>query len=639
MSDVENNCDAFTQQIKETIGNTNKASTVLKTDQKVLARITDGIYRHVYSAIRELICNSYDADAETVYVDTDCPRFNQITVRDDGNGMSEEVLSNLLHHIGGSAKRNYKQKQLGIFAENDPTLSPVKQRKLIGKIGIGLFSVAQLTRDFTIITKQAGKNYYLVADIKLKNFSEEQIQKIEGRIEERGADFETGTVDVYTVPAENIEAHGTDIIIRNLKRSAIDQLKSVNIWNQTTADEDDDINSIINEIKPAFHIGEIDNEHNIIKEKANLPWKNTELPRDKFVSLYQNLIDLQTNDKYPSIEKNLDSYLKMLWILGLSLPVEYISDSPEELSSDECKYVYEIQNNETSSKKIETKGKYGDILNLHSQIGNDFKVFVDDVQILRPIKFIEETKTDAQFKDNIIFYGKFEPDLSALDPETTGGKLKLEAIIKWAPRIVPKEHVGVSIRINGASGALFDPEFMNWQLAEYMLKKQMTIEINILEGFESALNIDRESFNFAHPHYQLVMRWLHKALRQVVNVIKSKKKEKKEEINKSTLKNTQEFFTNVVASTPSSVYDDNESLAKLEINDIEKSELKVLRYTNNRIKELTSTSDKKKIDEKFMPKINAIISLLDKFALLDNLSPNQKNDLVEALIKIIAHDN
>ena len=40
-----------------------------------------------------------------------------------------------------------------------------------------------------------------------------------------------------------------------------------------------------------------------------------------------------------------------------------------------------------------------------------------------------------------------------------------------------------------------------------------------------------------------------------------------------------------------------------------------------------------------MPKINAIISLLDKFALLDNLSPNQKNDLVEALIKIIAHDN
>ena len=635
MSNVQDNCDSFAKQIKENIGSTNKASTVLKTDQKVLARITDGIYRHVYSAIRELICNSYDADAEKVYVDTDCPRFNQITVRDDGNGMSEEVLSNLLHHIGGSAKRNYKQKDLGIFAENDPTLSPIKQRKLIGKIGIGLFSVAQLTRDFTIITKQAGKDYYLVADIKLKNFSEEQIQKIE----ERGADFETGTVDVYTTPAENIDAHGTDIIIRNLKRSAIDQLKSVNIWNQTTTDDDDDINSIINEIKPAFHIGEIDDENNIIKEKANLPWKNTESSREKFISLYQNLVDLQTNDKYPSIEKNLDSYLKMLWILGLSLPVEYISDSPEELSSDECKYVYEIQNNEKASKKVDTNGKYGDILNLHSSIGNDFKVFVDDVQILRPIKFIEETKTDAQFKDNIIFYGKFEPDLSALDPETTGGKLKLEAIIKWAPRIVPKEHVGVSIRINGASGALFDPEFMNWQLAEYMLKKQMTIEINILEGFESALNIDRESFNFAHPHYQLVMRWLHKALRQVVNVIKSKKKEKKEEINKSTLKTTQEFFTNVVASTPSSVYDDNESLAKLEINDTQKSELKILRYTNSRIKELTSIADKKKIDEKFMPKINAIISLLDKFALLDNLSPNQKNDLVEALIKIIAHDN
>jgi hypothetical protein len=46
---------------------------------------------------------------------------------------------------------------------------------------------------------------------------------------------------------------------------------------------------------------------------------------------------------------------------------------------------------------------------------------------------------------------------------------------------------------------------MKWQLAEYVLKSQIMVEINILEGFESALNIDRESFNIAHPHYQLVI--------------------------------------------------------------------------------------------------------------------------------------
>ena len=125
----------------------------LSTDEKVLARVTDGIYRQPSSAIRELISNAYDADAETVYIDTDAPRFNHMTIRDDGNGMSIEVLANLIYHIGGSAKRsaNPKNTSLGITNEDDPTLSPKKKRKLIGKIGIGLFSVAQLTRTFTIV--------------------------------------------------------------------------------------------------------------------------------------------------------------------------------------------------------------------------------------------------------------------------------------------------------------------------------------------------------------------------------------------------------------------------------------------------------------------------------------------------------
>ena len=35
----------------------------LATDEKVIARITDGIYRQPGSAIRELLANAYDADA------------------------------------------------------------------------------------------------------------------------------------------------------------------------------------------------------------------------------------------------------------------------------------------------------------------------------------------------------------------------------------------------------------------------------------------------------------------------------------------------------------------------------------------------------------------------------------------------
>lgn len=104
----------FANQIKTKINSEEKTETLLKTDQKVLARITDGIYRHAYSALRELICNSYDADATEIYIDTDVPLFRTITVRDNGNGMSIDTLSNVLHHIGGSAKRN-PQKKILVF--------------------------------------------------------------------------------------------------------------------------------------------------------------------------------------------------------------------------------------------------------------------------------------------------------------------------------------------------------------------------------------------------------------------------------------------------------------------------------------------------------------------------------------------
>lgn len=82
------------------------AKTKLETDEKVLARVTDGIYRLPGSAIRELISNAYDADAVNVTINTDVPRFQTITIRDDGNGMSIETLVNLLNHVGASAKRS-----------------------------------------------------------------------------------------------------------------------------------------------------------------------------------------------------------------------------------------------------------------------------------------------------------------------------------------------------------------------------------------------------------------------------------------------------------------------------------------------------------------------------------------------------
>ena len=147
-------------------------NTQLRTDERVLARVTDGIYRQPGSTIRELVSNSYDADAKQVVIKTDRPRFLALTVEDDGMGMTPAALAHLIHHIGGSTKRSREGTELGIANATDPTRSP-SGRRLIGKIGIGLFSVSQLTHRFQIITKTADDPFRTIALVVLRQYSDE----------------------------------------------------------------------------------------------------------------------------------------------------------------------------------------------------------------------------------------------------------------------------------------------------------------------------------------------------------------------------------------------------------------------------------------------------------------------------------
>ena len=90
----------------------------------------------------------------------------------------------------------------------------------------------------------------------------------------------------------------------------------------------------------------------------------------------------------------------------------------------------------------------------------------------------------------------------------------------WAPKITPTEHQGVLVRVHGSSGTLFDPTFLRYQVSEQTRLRQISCEIFVSEGLEAALNIDRESFNYAHPHVVYITRWLHAALRRVATIQK-----------------------------------------------------------------------------------------------------------------------
>lgn len=178
---------------------------------------------------------------------------------------------------------------------------------------------------------------------------------------------------------------------------------------------------------------------------------------------------------------------------------------------------------------------------------------------------------------------------------------------------------------------------MKWQLAEYVLKSQIMVEINILEGFESALNIDRESFNIAHPHYQLVMRWLHLALRQVVSAVKSKRSEIRQEINTKAQKEKTSVYENIVSEIKTPFYDNDIPTTKVEVvKQVVEQKAGIVSLSKKDF-EASTYNTQKNLDSKILPRLNAIVGVLDKFNLLENLSENQKNELIKALIKIISY--
>lgn len=667
------------QELIENITKGKHQSTKLETDDKVLARVTDGIYRLPGSAIRELISNAYDADAENVYVETDVPRFNSMTIRDDGSGMSVNTLVNMLRHIGGSAKRTERGISLKVTDDNDTSLSAIKKRKLIGKIGIGLFSVAQLTRDFEIITKQKGNDFYLRAKVQLFNYSDEipSQKKTEG---ERGKSFQTGNVDIWIEKTTNIDAHGTDILLHNIKKSAQDQLRSVDVWGQIENETipDDQQNDSLDSSKailPDFHVGYLSNDNDGTAtytsnsdRKPLLPWDEHTNPDEKFLNLYEAILSKTKNAVSPKLNLILDNYLNMIWTLGLSIPLQYIEKHPFELVKSEIPDIYALSNKNKGQaddiyNQLEDDVSIGDALGFKAHKRKyDFNVYVDGIKLFRPIKYTDLPLSKAMVKRPIMFVGKYKPNLNGVDVTDSGGDLEFEAYVFWTPKVSPKDHNGSLIRIHDASGILFDETFMKHQVAEHTIKSQLTAEIFVSKGLDSALNIDRESFNIAHPHYQIVMRWLHSAIRQVVNKYKQIKKDVQSSINTDS----EDAFTTslneiVERSYKSNLKDPLERSNLVLVDDKTKKVDESYSGDNNNnkddddvIKSLDEVYDsfivtKSKLDKVLNPikrqknkqknlisRSQAILQILESYNLLENLTIEKQERLVLDLIEVLS---
>jgi hypothetical protein len=140
----------------------------------VAARIIDllssGLYESPAACLKELINNSFDADARNVDVFVK-PDANRIIIQDDGHGMNREEFERHFRRIAESHKRD----------DNDTTASG---RPKIGKIGIGVIAANELCERLEIFSTKTHSPDLLHVTIDF-----EEMRKPADQRKKNGGDF------------------------------------------------------------------------------------------------------------------------------------------------------------------------------------------------------------------------------------------------------------------------------------------------------------------------------------------------------------------------------------------------------------------------------------------------------------------
>lgn len=615
---------ALADEIVGNVGADNPVRTELATSQRIIARVTDGIYREPWAAFRELIANAYDADATRVIIETGAPDFQQVIVRDNGSGMAPETVAYILKSIGGSSKRTTGGERLHTVSKDNPNLSP-SGRPLIGKIGIGLFAVAQLTQHFQIITKSADSDIRTSATVKLRTHDEEV--RSDGDEEE----YVAGDVSIRSErvsPGEK-DTHGTSIVLYELRPEIRRLLQSRQRW-LTAHSEGPDGKPV--QDPPVYHIGALEKQIPGYDDgiEANLPWDNRQEPLAKFEALLQATSETSDWSRGPANLEHFDEYLRLIWRLSLSLPLEYISQHPFDIPADSELYFFEIPELGRTVKKLNLKGKQTprDALKLTSVTRPaklPFQVLIDEVELRRPINLPLHLARASRIPHPMLMIGKVQKAFKEKELERAGGQLSFEAYLYWNSKIVPKETAGVLLRVREASGTLFDPSFLNYQISEQNRLSQITAEIFVHDGLDGAINIDRESFNYSHPHFLFIQKWLHRALRLLINKNKGIAKEDLDREKKSRQSNVEKTrFSAAVEVWEEQRGEDADPPLQEQPTTMPAGEVGGVKI------KWASTTDTDNIS-----KASAVAIVLEAYGVLSQLDASRRAALIEDLLRVL----
>ncbi len=128
----------------------------ITVDRKIVNLLSRSLYTDFPRAIREAVSNSYDGDATVVAIRVD-PKNKEVTIEDNGNGMSIEQFDKYLEIAG--------EKLVGGVSEKF-------KRKRIGRFGVGFLSCFPFCERLEITSKREGSDVGFTATIPTKRFVE-----------------------------------------------------------------------------------------------------------------------------------------------------------------------------------------------------------------------------------------------------------------------------------------------------------------------------------------------------------------------------------------------------------------------------------------------------------------------------------
>ena len=123
----------------------------IRVASRIVDYLSSGLYHSPAACLKELVNNSYDADATEVNVFVK-PDANRIIVSDNGIGMSRAEFIDHFDHVSESHKRDGSD------------ITPAGRPK-VGKIGIGFIAANELCSKMEIVSTKAGSTELLKVEV------------------------------------------------------------------------------------------------------------------------------------------------------------------------------------------------------------------------------------------------------------------------------------------------------------------------------------------------------------------------------------------------------------------------------------------------------------------------------------------